>query len=53
MPSLEDVVVTKPERLTNRIQNYCQERKNKGEQEWKSHKVALKEMKESKEQQLL
>ena len=53
MPSLEDVIVSRPESLSSRIQSFCQEKKNKREQERKNHKVALKEMKESKEQQLL
>ena len=53
MPSLEDIVVSRPESLLSRIQSYCQEKKNKREQERKNHKAALKGMKESKEQQLL
>ena len=51
MPSLKDGVVPRPESLQDRIQSFCQEKKVKGKQEWKSHRVALEKMKESKKQQ--
>ena len=53
MPSLEDTVESRPASLSSRIHNFCQEKKNKREQERQNHKVALKGMKENKEQQLL
>ena len=51
MPSLKDGMVSRPEHLQNRIQNFCQEIKDTRKQEWESHKTALEKMKESKEQQ--
>ena len=48
MPSLEDVLLG-PKNLPRRIQNFCQEQKDKRKYEWKSLKVALEKMKESKE----
>ena len=51
MPSLEDGMVSRLESLQDRIQNFCQERKDKRKQQWESHKTALEKMKESKEQQ--
>ena len=40
-----------PDRLQERIHNYCQENKAKRKQEWESHRMTLERMKESKEQQ--
>ena len=40
-----------PDNLQERVQNYCQEYKVKGKQEWESHRMALERMKESKEKQ--
>ena len=51
MPFLEDGMVPRPESLQDRIQSFCQEKKVKRKQEWESHRVALEEMKESKDQQ--
>ena len=51
MPSLEDGMTSMPESLHNRIQNLCQEKKDKRKQEWESHKTALEKLKESKRQQ--
>ena len=51
IPSLEDGVLLRPESLPNRIQNFCQEKRDKRKQEWESHRVALEKMKESKEKQ--
>ena len=51
MPSLEDGVSIGPESLSKRIQNYCQERRDKRKHEWETHRLALEEMKESKEKQ--
>ena len=48
MPSLEDVSLG-PKNLPRRIQNFCQEWKDKGKYEWESLKLALEKMKESKE----
>ena len=51
MPSLEDGMVPRPEHLQDQIQSFCQERKVKRKEEWKSHRKALDRMKESKKQQ--
>ena len=51
MPSLEDGISVGPESLSKRIQNYCQEKKDKRKHEWKTHKLTLDGMKESKEKQ--
>ena len=51
MPSLEDGVSIGPESLSRRIQNYCQEKKDKRKHEWETHRLALEGMKESKEKQ--
>ena len=48
MPSLEDMLHGS-ENLPKRIQNFCQEQKDKRKHEWESLKVALEKMKESKE----
>ena len=48
MPSLEDMSLGS-ENLPKRIQNFCQEWKDKRKYEWESLKVALEKMKESKE----
>ena len=50
MPSLEDMSLGS-ENLPKRIQNFCQEWKDKRKYEWESLKVALEKMKESKEKQ--
>ena len=49
MPSLEDGVSIGPENLSKRIQNHCQEKKDKRKHEWEIHRLALEGMKESKE----
>ena len=46
--SLKDGVILRPESLPSQIQSFCQEKKDKRKQEWESHRVALKKMKESK-----
>ena len=51
MPSLEDGVSIGFESLSKRIQNYCQEKKDKRKHEWETHRLALEGMKESKEKQ--
>ena len=51
MPSLEDGVSIGPESLSKRIQNYCQEKKDKRKHEWEIHRLALEGIKESKEKQ--
>ena len=51
IPSLKDGMVPRPESLQDWIQSFCQERKVKRKQEWKSHREALERMKESKDQQ--
>ena len=43
-------LVPRPENLQDWIQSFCQERKVKRKQGWKSHREALERMKESKEQ---
>ena len=48
MPSLEDMSHGS-ENLPKRIQTFCQEQKEKRKHEWKSLKVTLEKMKESKE----
>ena len=48
MPSLQDMLLGS-ENLPKRIQNFCQEQKDKRKYEWESLKVALEKMKESKE----
>ena len=40
-----------PDNLQERVQDYCQKNQVKRKQEWKSHRMALQRMKESKEQQ--
>ena len=51
MSSLEDEIVPRPKSLQDRIQNFCCENRDKRKQEWESHRVALKKMRENKEQQ--
>ena len=51
MPSLEDGASIGPEGLSKRIQNYCQEKKDKRKHEWEIHRLALEEMQENKEKQ--
>ena len=51
MPSLEDGVSFGPESLSKRVQNYCQEKRDKRKHEWETHRSALEGMKESKEKQ--
>ena len=51
MPSLEDGILVGPESLSKRIQNYCQEKKDKRKQEWEIHRMILDGMKEGKEKQ--
>ena len=51
MPSLEGGLSIGPESLSKRIQNYCQEKKDKRKHEWETHRLALDGMKESKEKQ--
>ena len=51
MPSLEDGVSIGPEGLSKRIQNYCQEKRDKRKHEWETHRLALERMKENKEKQ--
>ena len=51
MPPLEDELVQRPDSLQERVQNFCWENKVKRKEEWESHRMALKKMKESKEQQ--
>ena len=51
IPFLEDGVSIGPESLSKRIQNYCQEKRDKRKHEWETHRVALEGMKESKEKQ--
>ena len=51
MPSLEDSILVGPESLSKKIQNYCQEKKDKRKHEWETHRVTLDGMKESKEKQ--
>ena len=51
IPSLEDGVSLGPESLPKRIQNFCQEKRDKRKHEWESHRVALEKMKESTEKQ--
>ena len=51
IPSLEDGVSIGPENLSKRIQNYCQEKKDKKKHEWETHRLALEGIKESKEKQ--
>ena len=47
MPSLQDMLLGS-ENLPKRMQNFCQEQKDKRKNEWESLKVALEKMKESK-----
>ena len=51
VPSLEDGVSIGPESLSKRIQDYCQERRDKRKHEWETHRLALEGMKASKERQ--
>ena len=51
MPSLEDGISVGPESLSKRIQNYCQEKKDKRKHEWEIHRLTLNGRKESKERQ--
>ena len=51
MPSLEDGILVGSESLSRRIQNYCQEKKDKRKHEWETHRLTLDGMKESKEKQ--
>ena len=49
MPSLEDGVSIGPESLSKKIQDYCQDRRDKRKHEWETHRLALEGMEESKE----
>ena len=40
IPSLEDVVSIGSESLSKRIQDYCQEKRDKRKHEWETHRVA-------------
>ena len=51
IPSLEDGVSNGPESLSKRIQNFCQEKRDKRKHEWETNRLALEGMKESKEKQ--
>ena len=51
IPSLKDGISMGPESLSMRIQNYCQEKKDKRKHEWETHRLMLDGMKESKEKQ--
>ena len=51
IPSLEDGISIGPESLSKRIQNFCQEKRDKRKHEWETHRVALEGMKERKEKQ--
>ena len=51
VPSLEDGVSIGHESLPNRIKHFCQEKRDRGKQDWKTHGIALEKMKESKEKQ--
>ena len=51
IPSLEDGISVGPDSLSKRIQNYCQEKKDKRKHEWETHRLTLDGMKESKEKQ--
>ena len=51
IPSLEDEISLGSESLPKRIQNFCQENRDKRKHEWETHRVALERMKESKEKQ--
>ena len=51
IPPLEDEVSIGPESLSKRMQNYCQEKRDRRKHEWETHKLALEGMKESKEKQ--
>ena len=51
MPSLEDGVSVGPESLFKKIQNYCQEKKDRRKHEWETHRLTLDGMKESNEKQ--
>ena len=51
MPSLEDGILTGPESLSRRIQNYFQEKSDNRKHEWEMHRLTLERMKESKEKQ--
>ena len=51
MPSLEDGLLVKPESLSKRIQNYCQEKKDSRKHGWETHKLTLNRIKENKDKQ--
>ena len=51
MPSLEDGVSIGPESLSKRVQSYCQENRDKRKHVWKTHRLVLEGIKESKEKQ--
>ena len=51
MPSLEDGILVGSENLSRRIHSYCQEKKDNRKLEWKTHKLILDRMRESKEKQ--
>ena len=53
MPSLEDGILVVPESLFKKIQNYCQEKKDKRKHEWETHRLTLDGMKESKENSII
>ena len=41
MPSLEDGVSIGPESLSKRIQDYCQEKRDRRKHVWETHRSAL------------
>ena len=51
IPCLEDGISLGHESFPKRIQNFCQEKRDKRKHEWETHRVALERMKESKERQ--
>ena len=51
MPSLEDGTPIESESLTRRIHDYCEERRDNRKQEWETHKMTLKSIKQKKEKQ--
>ena len=53
MPSLEDGILVGPESLSKRIQNYCQEKKDKRKHKWETHRMTLDGMKESKKNSII
>ena len=49
--SLEDGILVEPESLPNRIQSYCQEKKDSRKHGWETHKLTLDRIKENKDKQ--